>query len=106
MDFMKLVQQAGRLQEKIDHLQEAVGKIEVEGQAGGGAVTVKARGNGIITGVWIDPGSIPEWDAAIVQDLVLAATQDAQDKAVRASAEMKNEMIGDLGLPAGLKLPF
>ncbi|MEP3275502.1 MAG: YbaB/EbfC family nucleoid-associated protein [Stappiaceae bacterium] len=106
MDFMKMMKQAKQLQEKMGSLQEEISEIEVEGTAGGGLVTVKLSGKGTMSGLSIDPSLFKEDDAEILEDLIMAAHNDAKVKSEAALQEKTQEMMGGMGLPAGMKLPF
>ncbi len=106
MDFMKMMKQAKQLQEKMGSLQEEIAEIEVEGTAGGGLVTVRLSGKGTMSGLSIDPSLFKEDDAEILEDLIMAAHNDAKTKSEAALQEKTQELMGGMGLPAGMKLPF
>lgn len=106
MDFMKMMKQAKDLQSKMAGLQEEVGAIEVEGSAGAGMVTVRLTGKGEMRGLTIDPSLLKEGEAEILEDLIIAAHADAKAKSEAALQEKTQELMGGLGLPPGMKLPF
>ncbi|PLX38164.1 MAG: YbaB/EbfC family nucleoid-associated protein [Hyphomicrobiales bacterium] len=106
MDFMKMMKQAKDLQSKMASLQEEVGDLEVEGTAGAGMVTVRLTGKGEMKGLTIDPSLLKEDEAEILEDLIIAAHADAKGKAEAALQEKTQELMGGLGLPPGMKLPF
>ena len=106
MDMFKMMKQAKQMQEKMAGLQEEVASIEVSGSAGGGLVRVTLTGKGELKGLSIDPSLIKPEESEILEDLIVAAHADAKGKAEAALAERTQAMMGDLGLPAGFKLPF
>lgn len=101
---MKLMAQAGQIQQKMQKMQEELGQLEVEGQSGGGLVKVTLNGKFEMKSVRIDPSLMRPGEAEIVEDLVLAAHQDARAKAEAAMQARMQEVTGGLPLPPGLKL--
>lgn len=106
MDIMKMMKQAKQMQERMGGLQEEIAALEVSGSAGAGLVTVTLSGKGDLKAVRIDPSLAKADEVEILEDLILAAHQDAKAKAETLLAEKTQEMMGGLGLPAGFKLPF
>ncbi|MHC5655103.1 YbaB/EbfC family nucleoid-associated protein [Stappia sp.] len=106
MDIMKMMKQAKQMQERMGSLQEEVAALTVDGQAGAGMVTVTLNGKGELKAVRIDPSLAKEDEVEILEDLILAAHQDAKAKADQMMQEKTQELMGGLGLPAGFKLPF
>ena len=106
MDFMKMMKQAKDLQGKMGELQEEMASIEAGGEAGAGLVTVRMNGQMNVLAVNIDPSLMKPEEAEIVEDLVIAALTDAKAKVEAAVQEKTQSMMGDIGLPAGMKLPF
>jgi len=104
-DIMKLMKQAGEIQGRMQKLQEDLAALEVEGQSGGGLVIVKLNGKMEARGIKIDPSLIKPDDAEMLEDLILAAFQDAKAKAEAAVQAKMQEITGGLQLPPGLK-PF
>ena len=105
-DVLGMMKQAKALQEKMEQLQQEVGALEVEGSAGGGLVTVVMTGKSEMKRVRIDPSLLKAEEAEIVEDLIVAAANDARQKAEQALAGRMREMTGGLNLPPGMKLPF
>jgi DNA-binding YbaB/EbfC family protein len=103
---MKMMKQAKQMQERMGSLQEEVAALTVDGQAGAGMVTVTLNGKGELKAVRIDPSLAKEDEVEILEDLILAAHQDAKAKADQMMQEKTQELMGGLGLPAGFKLPF
>ncbi len=106
MDFLKMMKQAKQMQEKMGSLQEEIAEIEAEGSSGGGMVTIRIGGKGDIRSLKIDPSMFKEDDVEILEDLIIAAHNEAKAKAEMIMQEKTQELMGGLGLPAGMKLPF
>jgi len=103
-DLMKLMQQAGQIQARMQRLQEELASLEIEGQSGAGMVKVTLNGKGEMRSVRIDPSLMKPGEAEIVEDLVLAAHQDARAKVDASMQERMQEITGGLPLPPGMKL--
>ncbi|WP_316858862.1 YbaB/EbfC family nucleoid-associated protein [uncultured Cohaesibacter sp.] len=106
MDMMKMMKKAKEMQSKMAEMQEQVAQMEATGVAGGDMVKVILTGKGEMKGLSIDPSMINADDAEILEDLIIAAHNDAKAKAEAMMQEKMQEMAGDLGLPAGMNLPF
>jgi DNA-binding YbaB/EbfC family protein len=104
MDLLKMMKQAQEIQGRMQKLQEELSGLEVEGQSGGGLVKVKLNGKLEARGVKIDPSLIKPEEAEILEDLIMAAFQDAKGKAEAAVQARMQEITGGLALPPGLKL--
>lgn len=97
--FGNMMKEAQRLQQQMAALQEEVGKRKVEATAGGGMVTVEVNGKQEILSIKIDPEVINKDDAQMLEDLVLAACNEA----LRKSRELVQQELGKL--TGGLKIP-
>lgn len=106
MDIMNLMKKAQEMQAKVGEMQTELDAITVEGAAGGGLVTVTASAKGAVTALKIDPGLMKPDETEIVEDLVMAAFNDARAKAEAVAAEKMKDITGGLALPPGFKLPF
>ena len=106
MDMMKMMKKAKEMQAKMAQMQEDVAQMEATGVAGGDMVKVTLSGKGEMKSLFIDPSMINADDAEILEDLIIAAHNDAKGKVEAAMQEEMQKMTGDLGLPAGMKLPF
>jgi DNA-binding YbaB/EbfC family protein len=104
MNLMKMMKQAQELQGKMQQMQEELASIQVEGQSGGGLVKVTLNGKMEARAVKIDPSLLRPEDAEVVEDLILAAFQDAKGKAEAALQQKMQDVTGGLPLPPGLKL--
>lgn len=103
-DLMGLMKQAQQMQEKMADVQAELELVEVEGQAGGGAVRIVMTAKGQIKSVAIDPSLMVPDEKEIVEDLVVAAANDARGKAERTMQERMAEITKGLPLPPGMKL--
>jgi nucleoid-associated protein EbfC len=103
-DLMGVMKQVGEMQARMQKMQEELGVLEIEGQAGGGLVKVTLSGKGELKRIAIDKSLMKPEEAEILEDLVVAAAQEAKAKLdVELQAKMQ-EMAGGLPLPPGLKL--
>ena len=103
-DLMKMMKQAQEIQGRMQQVQEELASLQVEGQSGGGLVKVTLNGKMEARAVKIDPSLLKPEDAEVVEDLILAAFQDAKGKAEAALQQKMQEVTGGLPLPPGLKL--
>jgi DNA-binding YbaB/EbfC family protein len=106
MDMMKMMKKAKEMQAKMAEMQEQVAEMEATGVSGGDMVKVVLTGKGQMKSLSIDPSMINADDAEILEDLIIAAHNDAKAKVEAAMQDKMQSMAGDLGLPAGMKLPF
>ena len=104
-DFTDLVAQAKKMQEKMKETQEALKKIEVEGISGGNAIRVIMNGDGELKKISLDENLLKE-SIEIVEDLIVAAHNDAKSKLKKKTSEEISKVTGDVSLPPGFKLPF
>lgn len=96
MDIQKMMKQAQQMQER---LQKQMAELRVEATAGGGMVTVVVNGSKQLLSIKLDPEVVSKDDVEMLQDLIVAAVNDAQRKA----EEQMSQSMG--GLMGGLKLP-
>jgi nucleoid-associated protein EbfC len=105
-DMAKLMKQAQEMQGKMEDAQAKLEEIEVTGEAGAGLVTARVSAKGTLKGLEIDPSIFVPSEKEVVEDLIVAAIRDAQDKAAEASKEEMAKVTEGMNLPAGMKLPF
>jgi len=103
-DFLGLMKQAAELKSKMEAMQAELDRIEVEGSAGGGLVTVKLSGKGEVKAAHVDQSLLKPDQKEILQDLIVAAHADARRKLEALLAERMQALTGGLPLPPGLKL--
>ena len=104
-DFTDLITQAKKMQEKMKETQEVLKKIEVEGVSGGDAIRVVMNGDGELKKVSLNENLLKE-SKEIVEDLIVAAHNDAKSKLKKKTSEEISKVTGDVNLPHGFKLPF
>ncbi|ODN70528.1 YbaB/EbfC family nucleoid-associated protein [Methylobrevis pamukkalensis] len=105
-DLGKMMKQAQELQARMAEAQDDISRIEVTGASGAGLVSVRLAGKGELRAISIDPSLLNAEEAEILEDLVVAAHNDARIKLDAAIAEKMQQVTGGLSLPAGFKLPF
>jgi nucleoid-associated protein EbfC len=105
-NLAQLMKQAQAMQEKMAALEAALEALEMSGDAGGGLVTVTLNGKGALRKVKIDKSLAEPEEVEVLEDLIVAAFNDARGKVqAHTQAEMQ-KLTGGLSLPGGLKLPF
>ena len=104
-DFTDIVSQAKKMQEKMKESQEALKKIEVKGISGGNAVKVIMNGEGELKKITFDDALFKE-SKEILEDLILAAHNDAKSKLKKKTSEEISKVAGGIDLPFGFKLPL
>lgn len=97
---------AREIQSRMGDLQEELKTVTADGEAGAGSVKATVNGSMALTSLSIDPDLMKPDEKEIVEDLVMAAIADAQAKVQVLVQERTQELMGDMGLPAGFKLPF
>jgi DNA-binding YbaB/EbfC family protein len=100
-----LMKQAQALQDNIQKAQAALATVEVEGQSGAGLVKVVMTCHNVVRRVVIDPSLFGD-DREMLEDLLVAAFNDAQERAKQTSADRMAPMMSGLPLPPGFNLPF
>jgi nucleoid-associated protein EbfC len=98
----KMLKQLQQMQARMSKVQEELGEKTVTGTAGGGMVTVVASGHQKVLSVTVKPEVVDPGDIEMLQDLILAAVNDALDKARDLAAKELGSVTGGLGLPPGL----
>ncbi len=102
----QMMKQAQEMQAKMAEMQEQLAAIEVTGASGGGMIQVTLNGKGEMRRVAIDPALVDPGEVAVLEDLIVAATNDAKSKVEAQTAQKMSELTGGLNLPPGFKLPF
>jgi nucleoid-associated protein EbfC len=99
-----LMKQAQAMQTKLQEAQAELERIEVEGQSGGGLVRVTLTAKGVLKGLALDPSLLKPDDKDMLEDLIIAAYDDARKKADRLAEERLKSLTAGLPIPPGLKL--
>tara|TARA_Y100000590_G_scaffold395378_1_gene475300 strand:- start:912 stop:1232 length:321 start_codon:yes stop_codon:yes gene_type:complete len=103
-DFTNLISQAKKMQEKMKETQENLKKIEVEGLSGGNVVKIVLNGDGELKKISLD-NSLMKESKEIVEDLIIAAHNDAKIKLKTKTSEEISKVTGGIDLPPGFKFP-
>ena len=98
MNMEKIMKQAQKMQAQMAKIQEDLAGEQVEGSAGGGMVTVTANGQGDVVAVRIEP-EVAGDDVEMLEDLVLAAVNDALRKSKELANSRMRQLTGGLGMP-------
>jgi len=98
-DIFGMMKQAAQLKTRMEEMQAALDQTEVEGQAGGGMVSVRLSAKGDMRGLKIDPSLIKPEEAEILEDLIVAAHADAKRKGEELMQDKMKEITGGLSLP-------
>ena len=104
-DFTDLLSQAKKMQEKMKEIQDALKKIEVEGVSGGNTVKITMNGDGELKKIFLEDSLFKE-PKEIIEDLIVAAHNDAKSKLKKKTSEEISKVTGGINLPPGFKLPF
>ncbi len=102
----QMMKQAQEMQTRMAELQTRLGDVEMTGNAAGGMVQVTLNGKGDMRRVKIDRSLIVPDEAEVLEDLIVAATNDARQRVEAFVAEEMGKLTGGLKLPPGMKLPF
>ena len=103
-DMMSLMKQAQAMQSKMQEVQAEMERLEIEGQSGGGLVRVTLSAKGQLKALAIDGSLLRPDDKEMLEDLIVAAHEDARKKAERLMEEKMKTITAGLPLPPGLKL--
>ncbi|MGE3332528.1 MAG: YbaB/EbfC family nucleoid-associated protein [Rhodospirillaceae bacterium] len=102
-NIMKQVQD---MQTRMSEMQEKLAEIEMVGSSGAGMVQATLNGRSELKRVKIDPSLLKPEDAEVLEDLIVAAVNDARGKVERHTQDEMSKLTGGLPLPPGFKLPF
>ncbi|MBX6320984.1 MAG: YbaB/EbfC family nucleoid-associated protein [Rhodospirillaceae bacterium] len=102
----QLMKQAQQMQARMAEVQAALETVEIAGSAGGGMVQVVMNGKGSLRRLKIDPTLVNPAEVEVLEDLIVAAFNDAKGKVEAHVAQEMGKLAGGLELPAGFKLPF
>jgi DNA-binding YbaB/EbfC family protein len=98
-DFLGMMKQAAQLQSKMKEMQDQLDQIEVEGSAGGNMVTVRMTAKMELKSVSIDPSLMKSEEREVLEDLLVAAQNDARRKAEEAMQEQMKSITGGFNIP-------
>lgn len=104
-DLGQLLKQAQRMQSEMQKAQQELAGLEVQGEAGGGLVQLTMTCNQQVKAIRIEPSLFAE-DRGMLEDILVAAFNDALRKVERMVQERYSGMSAELGLPTGFRMPF
>ena len=104
-DINKIMQQAQEMQNKMAEIQENLSSIEISGDSGGGVVEITLSGKGDAKKIKIDPSVYDSKDTEVLEDLIVAAINDARTKLEQRISEEMSKITGGLKLPPGMNFP-
>ena len=102
----QMMKQVQDMQEKMQSMQEQQLAMEVEGSSGAGIINVTLNGKGEMRSIRLAPSIVDSSDVEVLEDLIMAAVNDAHAKVEQRKAEEMQNLTGGLPLPPGFKLPF
>ncbi len=102
----EMMRQAQQVQQRMQEMQERLAEMEATGSSGAGMVEVTLNGKGAARRVRIDPVLLEPKETEVLEDLLVAAINDAKAKVDLHSQEEMAKVTGGLKLPPGMKLPF
>jgi nucleoid-associated protein EbfC len=105
-DLLGMMGKAREMQAKFQQMQEELANVEASGQSAGGLVQVTLAGKFEMKALKIDPSLFKEDDVEILEDLILAAHNDAKTKVEAIMQQKTQELTAGLPIPPGMKLPF
>ena len=106
MNIQKMMKQAQQMQQKIQDLQAEAETKEFEGTSGGGMVKATMNGKGVALKLSVDASLVDAEEKDMMEDLIIAAFNDAKARSEQAMEEEMATVTGSMGLPSGMKLPF
>jgi DNA-binding YbaB/EbfC family protein len=101
-----MLKEAQKLQSKMADMQAKLAETELSGAAGGGLVNVTVNGKGEMRSIKIDPTLADPAEIEVLEDLIVAAFNDAKARLEAYLQEEMGKMTGGMSLPPGMKLPF
>ena len=105
-NLSQMMKQAQEMQSKMNDMQKKLAEMEVVGSSGAGMIEVILSGKNDVRKIKIDPTVIDPNDPEILEDLIVAALNDAKSKVEAKVGDKMSEMTGGMQLPPGFKLPF
>lgn len=105
-DMGKMLKAAQEMQSRMTELQDELDSMTVTGESGAGLVKATATAKGRLTALDIDPSIFHPDEKEVVEDLIVAAVEDAQERAAAKGQDEMRKLTESMGLPAGMNLPF
>lgn len=104
-DIMGMMKAAQEMQGRMQDMQSQIAQMTIEGRAGAGMVVVTLSGKGEMKGLKIDKSLVSD-DVSVLEDLIIAAHNDAKGKLEYETNAKMQELTAGLPLPPGMKFPF
>ncbi len=101
----QLMKQAQAMQQRMAEMQEKLEQVEISGSSGAGLVQITINGKGNMRALKIDPSLVDPQETEVLEDLIVAAFNDAKAKLEAHTTEEMNKVTGGMNIP-GLKMPF
>ena len=105
-NMSQIMKQAKAMQEKMAEMQKKIEETEIEGSSGGGAVKIVMNGKHEVKNLFLDPSIVNSDEKEVLEDLIIAALNDANKKIAENTNDQLGSISGGMGLPPGLKFPF
>lgn len=105
-NFAQMMQKAQKFKQKMQELQDRAHQMEVQGEAAQGLVTCRMTGKHELKAIKIDPSVIKAEEADVLEDLVVAAVNDALARAQTIMTDETSKLMSEMGLPPNMELPF
>jgi len=105
MNIQKIMKQAQQMQKKMEEAQQEIAAMEVEGSAGGGMVKVVLSGAGEAKRISLSKDAVDPEDIEMLEDLIVAAINDARKKSEEASGSAMADVTGGMQMPPGFNFP-
>jgi DNA-binding YbaB/EbfC family protein len=105
-NFGNIMKQAQQMQARMQEMEEKMASLVIEGKAGGGLVAATLNGKGELLKVDIAPSLLVVDEKEVLEDLIVAACNDAKEKIKQATADELSKITGGMKLPSGFNLPF
>lgn len=105
-DIMGMMKAASEMKGKMEAMQAELADMVVEGRSGGGLVTVALSGKGDLRSLKIDPSLVNPAEIEVLEDLIVAAFNDAKGKSEAEVQRRMSEVTAGLPIPPGMKFPF
>ena len=102
-DVAKMMKQAQEMQSKMADAQKVIEQLEIFGESGGGLVKATTNAKGIIKSIDIDETILLPSEKQVVEDLIIAAIKDAQEKAIEKTKSEMSKITADMDLPDAIK---
>lgn len=105
-NIAQMMQKAQKFKQKMQEMQERVREMDISGAAGGGLVTCIVSGSHELKTLKVDPSLIKPEEADVMEDLIIAAVNDARAQAEKVMSDETRKLMADMGLPPNMDLPF